>query len=72
VQVLDAICINISEIVQADAAVMVTVGAGMVTVAAPQCMTRAKSERPRLRGLDGRDCAIMIFLESDPLTRVSV
>jgi hypothetical protein len=58
---LDPICINISEIVQADAAVMVTAGAVMVTLGAPQCMSRAKPKRAQLRHSDTRACAIMIF-----------
>jgi hypothetical protein len=65
VQVFDAICINISEIVQAIAAMMVTVGA-------PQCTTRAKSKRAHPRQFDGRGCAIMVIWNPGVPPHVSV
>src|SRR5690242_4406858 len=71
-QMFDAICINISESVQADAAVMVTIGAVMVTLGSPQCRTRAKSKHAPLRQAGGRGCAIMSFWSSVLAGRVSV
>jgi hypothetical protein len=62
---IDAICINFSEIVQAIAAVM-------VTVAATQCMTRAKSECAQLGYSDGCGCAIMVICKPGVPPRVSV